>query len=266
MSALARESSAIMTQFVALLMLAPHDANHPSRFLGVMTVPQSSTADSLKQSQDPAGGVILLPQAQQPVTAATSDSRRGQYMLDCVLTFLVLALAFLVASFLARNTDLWFHLATGRLLANGQFAFGADPFAYTTAQVYWACHSWLCDLGLYALYGLAGGAGLVVAKALLITALAALLMQVRRPAGAAWLPVVCTTLAVLAMSPRLLLQPACVSYFLLGLTFWLLWRPHAQAEQRRETTDEAAKRTLHPTWFILPLVFALWVNVDDWFF
>jgi hypothetical protein len=63
-------------------------------------------------------------------------------------------------------------------------------------------------------------------------------------------PAVATTLALLAMSPRLLLQPACVSYFLLGLTFYLLWRPHA---------DEGAR-----PWWLLG-VFLLWVNVDEWF-
>ena len=64
------------------------------------------------------------------------------------------------------------YLATGRLLAHGEYTFGADPFAYTTEQVYWANHAWLYDLGLYRLYLLAGGTGLVIAKALLIAVLA----------------------------------------------------------------------------------------------
>jgi hypothetical protein len=175
------------------------------------------------------------------------------------------ALAFLAASFLARNSDLWFHLATGRLLAGGQFHFGTDPFAYTTGGVYWACHSWLFDLALYGLYGLVGGAGLVVLKALLVAALAGLLLCVRRPGGALWLPAVCTALAVLAMSPRLLLQPACLSYLLLGLTFWLLWRPHAADEQTRRQGDKEKEPLSRSPYFALLVVFALWVNVDEWF-
>src|SRR4051812_12543808 len=79
---------------------------------------------------------------------------------------LVLAFAFLAASFPARNSDLWLHLATGRLLARGEYTFGADPFAYTTSGVYWANHAWLFDLCLYAGLRLLGGGGLVALKAL----------------------------------------------------------------------------------------------------
>jgi hypothetical protein len=176
----------------------------------------------------------------------------------------------LSASFLARNSDLWFHLATGRLLAQGQFTFGADPFAYTTREVYWSCHSWLFDLGLYELDGLVGGGGLVVLKALFIAALAGLLLRVRRPSSGAWLPVICTTLAIVAMSPRLLLQPACVSYGFLGLTFWLLWKSHQdvlQIETRGTTAfPPICNRQSKICILLLPLLFALWVNVDEWFF
>jgi tetratricopeptide (TPR) repeat protein len=219
-----------------------------------MTIMQNPEAKpSPEQGPGPHVGTIRLPPAPQPAPTSPTASRKphgkGRFLI-----LLVLVLAFLTASFLARNSDLWFHLATGRLLAQGQFSFGTDPFAYTTEQVYWANHSWLFDLGLYELYRLIGGTGLVVLKALLVAALAGLLLRVRRPEGAAWLPALCTTLAILAMSPRLLLQPSCVSFFLLGLTFWLLWRG-----QSNEPTS------LSRSALCLPLVFALWVNVDEWF-
>jgi hypothetical protein len=181
-----------------------------------------------------------LPAEKSSPPAAEHPHRR----FELVLGALVLLFAFLAASFAVRNTDFWFHLASGKLLAEGRYRFGVDPFSYTTAQTYWANHAWLYDLGLYGLYGLVGGAGLVVLKALLVTVLAGLMLRVRRPEGPGWVPIVCTALALLAMSPRLLLQPACLSGLFLGLTFWLLWR--------RELV-------------VLPFLFALWVNVDDWF-
>jgi hypothetical protein len=229
-----------------------------------MVSPQQPWAQT-PADKEAALALPLAPQrAAAPLSAAKDRPDRGSHW----LTFLVLVLAFLSASFVARNSDLWFHLATGRLVAEGELAFGADPFAYTTSSVYWVCHAWLFDLALYEMYGLVGGAGLVVLKALLVTALAWLLMQVRRPGGTSWLPAFCTTLAVVAISPRLLLQPTCVSYFLLGLTFWLLWLPHTHKDERRRIKKESSKSRLilHPSSFILPLVFALWVNVDEWFF
>jgi hypothetical protein len=171
----------------------------------------------------------------------------------------VLLLAFLVSSFLVRNSDFWLRLAGGKLLAQGQFHFGVDPFAHATQQWYWTHHAWLFDLLLYELYGWIGGAGLVLVKALLITALAWLLLQVRRADGSGWLPAVCTALAVLILSLQLQLRPVCLSYFFLGVTFWLLWRPHADEEEGRRATW---KKTRHAC---LLLLLALWVNLDSWF-
>jgi hypothetical protein len=194
--------------------------------------------------------------------------------LDLLLAGGALALAFLVSSFVARNSDLWLHLAGGRLLAQGRFQVGVDPFAYTTRGIYWAHHVWLFDLLLYGLYGLVGGAGLVVLKALLVTALAGLLLGVRRPGGppglsrrsppaGGWPPTVCTTLAVLAMSPGLLLQPACLSLFFLGLTFWLLWRPHAREDMGIAAPPAGSRDGIRHV--CLLLLFVLWVNLDSWF-
>jgi hypothetical protein len=168
----------------------------------------------------------------------------------------VLILAFLAVSFPARNSDLWLHLASGRLLAEGKAVFGVDPFAYTTSQVYWANHSWLFDLGVYRLYNLVGGAGLVALKASLVTILAALLLSIRRPASSFYLPILCTTLAVVAASRFLLVQPELMSSFLLGLTLWLLWK--AQSDSNKAKAVSIAHISLL-------VVCALWANVDDWF-
>src|SRR5713226_3406878 len=100
---------------------------------------------------------------------------------DLVLTALVIVFAFLAASFVARNSDLWMHLATGRLLANGQYVFRPDPFSYTTEGVYWANHAWLFDLGLFLCYHTLGGASVVVLKAIGVAALAGLMLRLSRP-------------------------------------------------------------------------------------
>jgi hypothetical protein len=167
---------------------------------------------------------------------------------DFVLVGVVLVFAFLAASFAVRNSDFWLHLASGRLLAEGRYQFGVDPFAFTTENHYWANHAWLFDLPLYLLYSRLGeqlgGAILVVLKALLISLLALVLLSVRRPDSRLGWPAACTLLAVLAMSPRLLLHSTCLSYVLLALTLWLLWT-----------------RRYVP----LLLLFVLWVNVDGWF-
>jgi hypothetical protein len=238
--------------------------------MNMMNPPNAAAEASPQPAPRPDEEVVILPARSHPAVAATQSKLRWPRRWDHLLAFLVLVLAFLAASFPARNSDLWFHLATGRLLTQGQFSFGADPFAYTAENAYWACHAWLFDLGLYRIYSLMGGAGLVVLKALLITALAWILLHVRYTNGASWIPIVCTVLAILAMSPRLLVQPVCISYFFLGLTFWLLWRPHGQRAVRSDEGHDArgplSSSARLSVCLSLSFIFVVWVNVDEWFF
>jgi hypothetical protein len=173
-----------------------------------------------------------------------------------VLVGLVLLFTFLASSFAVRNSDFWLHLASGRLLAEGRYQFGVDPFAFTTENHYWANHAWLFDLSLFLAYTHFGSTALVVLKALLLSLLAFLLLLVRRAdSGLAW-PAACTLLAVLAMSPLLLLHSTCLSYVLLGLTLWLLWRP-------RKPSAAFGRQLRHHAPVLL--LFILWVNVDGWY-
>ncbi len=205
----------------------------------------------------------IRPALPAPTPRTERPRRRRVRTVEVVLTGLVLAFAFLAASFVARNADLWLHLATGRRLAEGAYSFGADPFAYTTAGVVWVNHSWLYDRIVYLLYREDADAWLVVLKAALIAGLAGLLLLIRQPGKPGWLPAFCTALAVLAMSPGLLLQPRCVSLALLGLTLWLLWSRRAPAKPLAwrpiVLQCEIDARAL-----LIPLC-ALWVNLDDWF-
>jgi hypothetical protein len=210
-----------------------------------------------------------------PLPAPPPDRRTPQQLaaevarLDRALVAVVLALAFLLASVAIRNSDFWMHLASGRLLAQGQYQFGVDPFSYTSTA-YWTNHAWLYDLILYGVTRAAGGpesegagAVLVVLKALLITVLAGFMLQIRRPREGLWIPVVCTGLALLAMSPRLLLQPILISLLFLCLTLFILQRPE-RSESAAGQAGGNGRSSLAGYWLLVPL-FVLWVNLDSWF-
>ncbi len=181
-------------------------------------------------------------------TDPTPPDRPGR--LDHVLAVLIVILGFLIASTAARNSDLWFHLATGRALSDGSYRLGEDPFRFPTGTA-WVNHAWLFDLGTFATHAVAGGPGLIVVKALLVAAMAGLMIGPRR--GGSGAAALCALPALLAMGPRLAaLQPAVGSFFLLGLTLWLLERLRRRPEGR---------------WRFVPLLLAiaLWANVDAWF-
>ncbi|HYT90558.1 MAG TPA: hypothetical protein VEL76_17760, partial [Gemmataceae bacterium] len=178
---------------------------------------------------------------------------------DRTLVGLVLLLAFFLGSFAIQNSDLWMHLAVGRAVAQGNYPFGSDPFSYTSEGVYWANHSWLFDWLLYILYQLTGGTGLAVFRGLLCLALAAVLLSIRRPGQSLFLPACCTALALLGVSMRFHLNSLLVSYLFLALTLFLLHRAVYLG-----ATFSWRGRSFSPLW-LLPPLFALWVNLDGWF-
>jgi hypothetical protein len=101
------------------------------------------------------------------------------------------------------------------------------------------------------------GAVLVGVKALLVAVLAGVMLLIRRPGHRVWLGAILASVAVLAMSRWLFLQPKIFSFLFLGLTVYLL---------NRESTGVAARG---PLWLrpiiAIPVLFALWVNLDEWF-
>lgn len=145
------------------------------------------------------------------------------------------ALAFLLASFPARNSDLWMHLANGRsFVESGSFQ-----------------RSWLFNLGAYLAHTLVGGTGLALLKALFAMALAILLARLGWAGGGWGWVVAATTLALLAMSPRLLLQSSLASYVLLAFASWLA-RP----------SDQESSQTID--WPLL-ILFLVWPQIDGGF-
>lgn len=242
------------------------------------TAPQEPSPSAITENAPPPTGIgppedgerIPLPPPPQPPRAVLSLDVLVRWVgwLDAALVVTVLALAFLLASFLARNADLWQHLAVGRLVAQGKYSFGHDPFTYSCPDCPWVNTSWLADLGAYGLFALGGGEGgaggpvLVVVKALLITLLAIVLLAVRRRGLGLWAPAAMTAVSLVTLSPRLSLHPICLSLLFLGLTLYLLQRPAADP-------DTPAGRWFRWTdgraWVLLPILFALWANLDGWF-
>src|SRR6516225_1899033 len=140
--------------------LAP--AAVPEQPSGAALIPAAPGSGAKESSVKP----LPLPREAMPAPAHPSRA------FAVVLGGVVLLFAFLVSSSAVRNSDFWMHLAAGRLLANGEYRFGVDPFSYTSTGAYWVNHAWLFDLGLYTAYQAFGGVGLVVLKALAIAGLA----------------------------------------------------------------------------------------------
>ncbi len=210
-----------------------------------------------KHTEDNSPLVALPP---QPSTTTQPNEQTQHYPLrhaDRLLAAFVVALAFLVASTAARNSDVWLHLASGRAIANGTYRFQGDPWGQNATT--WINHTWLYDLtayGLYQPFPNLHGSLLLIVKALLVAFLAGLMVRLGSGHQGTFWSALTASLAVLALSGRLLLQPALVSAVALAGTLALL---HRGRRLRRESVG----------WFRayapVCMLFALWANLDEWF-
>jgi tetratricopeptide (TPR) repeat protein len=219
------------------------------------------TSNDLQQptEQAPAAGTISEASAAAPTLKRLAIP--WPIVLDRAMIALVIVLAFLSGCFVATNSDFFQHLAAGRLLAQGRYHFGEDPFSFAGEGAYWTNHSWLFDLAAYGVYSLpvVGGEVVVLLKALGIALLAWFLLLAGGKRGQGpWAPCACTALAVLVMSPRLSLHSSCLSYLFLAVTLWLL-------RQTEPGGEKPAGRRWLPSGWLLPVLMVLWVNVDAWF-
>ena len=86
-----------------------------------------------------------------------------------VLRFLLFAAIFSLAAVPPLDPDLWWHLANGRLLlALGSWPH-TDLYSFSAAGHAWVMHEWLSDLGMFALYQIAGLPLLVMVFAAVVT-------------------------------------------------------------------------------------------------
>src|SRR4051812_17355973 len=106
--------------------------------------PQANESIAIQASPPapPAPAETPAPPPPEPRIKLTPERlARETARIDVILVGLVLLLTFFLGSFAATNSDFWMHLATGRLLARGEYHFGTDPFSYTTEGVRWVNHS-----------------------------------------------------------------------------------------------------------------------------
>ncbi len=174
---------------------------------------------------------------------------------DLALGVMAVVLAFLTASFVARNSDIWRHLATGRLTVQGNYPLGKDPFTFTAADRAWVNPSWLTEVAFYALYSMdTSGAVLVAVKAMMFAGAFGLLLLLRKPTAPLWPWAVALTLGAIAASAQAQLRPVVVGLLMQAVVLVVLFRGNW-------ATGHKWRMPL-----ILGGVTAAWANLDSFAF
>lgn len=100
------------------------------------------------------------------VRSAPQRARFGSWPRIGLADLLLLAIP-LLAVFPLRNNDLWWHLASGRLIVQTGGLPVGDPFSFTGFMGDWIDNQWLSQLIFYGVWRLGGNLGLVVFRAAL---------------------------------------------------------------------------------------------------
>jgi tetratricopeptide (TPR) repeat protein len=235
---------------------------------------QSTETKSIAGAAGPGPGNLTIgPREGTPFSLHQPISQKG-----LVPAALVLITAFFLASTPVRNSDFWLHLATGKALVEGRYQFGVEPFTARErwdrladqedavseqisvgsgeAPAYWANPAWLYDLMLFLLFHSLGGTVLVVLKGLGIAFLGWFMIASCQTGRSFVWSSLSVSLALVVIGPWLSLKPVCISLLLFGWTIWYLERKLRLGQDRL---------SLMSFWPML-VVFALWANLDHWFF
>lgn len=115
------------------------------------------------------------------------------------------------------DSDYYWHVLTGRLIADGEFP-RVDPFSFTWGGMPWTLHEWLSELLIHRLVETFGYMGAVYAFALLPgIAMGILVLALHRLGLRTAAVVVATSLAALLVIPYMTLRPQVISWVFFAL-------------------------------------------------
>jgi hypothetical protein len=149
-----------------------------------------------------------------------------------------------------RDFDYWWHARTGQLIAETGEVPKVDVFTYSVPGNRWIDIHWLFQLGLHGVRALGGHDAVIVAKVVLVTALAALLLAVAWRRENAFLAALAVGLALLVAADRFMARPELPSFLFLAALLWLV--------DRHERVGGRA------IWAAVPLAL-VWANVHGLF-
>jgi len=152
---------------------------------------------------------------------------RLNLLLGKTLLALLCVFAFLSVCFPVTNTDIWWHLASGRwILEQGTFPV-TDPFSAGAAGQKWTDVHWLFQVIAYGVYSAGGVLFLVLLKCLLFSVAAVFLLKATEvSAGLRVRPLAVAWLGLLFVAGRnwVLARPVVFSLVFVAVFLWALER------------------------------------------
>jgi len=168
--------------------------------------------------------------------------------LDRTITILIFVAVFAMAVRVPVDTDMYWHLAAGRAIAETGRVPTTDPFSSTMRGQPWIDVYWLAQWSMYGVYSLAGMNGLAILVAVLVAV--AFIFVWKQMAGGALLRAFVLVLAAAASGVIWSPRPQMATFVLVaGLSYILYLYKWRQVDRL----------------WIVPILFAVWANTHGGF-
>lgn len=184
----------------------------------------------------------------------TSDSHSGFPTISpaSVPLFLISVAAFVGPMRPRYDTDVWWHLAAGKLILRTQRIPTSDPFSWTAAGRPWVAHEWLSEVIFASVWNLVGAAGLLLlAGTVMGVALLFLRSGLRHITNNPWLLSVALIMTAILSQGYWTVRPHLFSFLMLAVFFYLL-------------TRYRVGRVPKLVWILVPLT-VFWANLHAQF-
>jgi hypothetical protein len=169
-----------------------------------------------------------------------------------VMLIAFIACVFFTVSYkITYDDDFFWHLSTGRFIAENKYVPDKDIFGFVTSGTEWIPFEWGWDITAYTLYNLGGYNAILIFRSLLFCILFLLYFHVlkRLKVNSAVSLIVMFAL-LFAMMDRFSARPHVVSYFFMALLLYL-YLPFKYINR-----DKNIKKL-----YFFPLIFLIWGNM-----
>ena len=142
--------------------------------------------------------------------------------LNKLLTAIVFIAIFTMAVRVLADSDIWWHLQSGRWIVENGAVPRTDPFSHTKFGEPWIDHGWLAQAVIYTFFDAFGYAGPVLFVAAMVT-LAFYFIWLQCRHGDPWLRAFVLIIAAVTSGGIWAARPQIVSFALAGLVTYLLY-------------------------------------------
>jgi hypothetical protein len=166
----------------------------------------------------------------------------------------LLALLVIAALTPIRSYDYFWHLTTGRWIAQHHALPGTDPFAIASDRTEWINGEWLFEIAAYDLHVVAGDRGLAVARAVVVGSVFFFLWKVVAAGSSAALALLMVAVGFAGGVGRLDVRPSTAAAVLLVCGLLLLRRSPSWMRDALFTAFTVVWINVHPSALLAPFI------------